>query len=95
MLGKTEPELVYTLLGGVSSAEDVNFRALKEKNGEMLRCYREGNWEDALKALAACRTLDPGLGLDEFFNLYEERIRAFETNPPPADWDGVFEASLK
>ena len=95
VLGRIEPELIYTLLGGVSLAEDSTFRALKEMNGEMLSCYRAGNWEGALKALAACRTLHLGLGLDEFLNLYEERTRAFETNPPPADWNGVFEASFK
>ncbi len=70
-------------------------RALRDGKGVMLSCYRSGNWERALKALAACRILDPALGLDEFFNLYEERVRAFETNPPPADWNGVFEASFK
>ena len=67
-------QLIYALLGSVSLAEDSTFRALKKKNGEMLRCYRSGNWEGALKAYAACRTRDPGLGLGEFFNLYEGRV---------------------
>ena len=36
-----------------------------------------------------------GFGLDYLFDLYDERIRTFEENPPPADWNGVFVLDTK
>ena len=33
--------------------------------------------------------------LDQFYDLYEERIELFKTDPPPQDWDGVFVATSK
>jgi adenylate cyclase len=30
-----------------------------------------------------------------FYSLYEERIAEYKTDPPSADWDGVFVATSK
>ena len=93
--GKTEPERIYGLIGGRELAQDPGYRALLEKVQEMSRCYRARDWDAALQAAMSCRSLDPGLGLDEYFDQYEARIRAFQSEPPPSDWDGVFEAQIK
>ena len=37
----------------------------------------------------------PGFGLAYLFDLYSDRIRVFEENPPPADWNGVFVLETK
>jgi adenylate cyclase len=29
------------------------------------------------------------------YGLYDERIKRYEADPPPADWDGVFVATSK
>ena len=43
--------------------------------------------------LAECRTLDGTL--ETLYDLYAERLDAFEASPPGADWDGVFVATSK
>ena len=48
-----------------------------------------------MEAAEACRGLDPELGLDELYDLYERRIQAFQADPPPPDWGGVFDAESK
>lgn len=93
--GKTRPELVYALLGDAVLARDPPFHALVERNNDMLTRYRARDWAGALEAAAACRRLDPNLGLDELYTLYETRARAFQANPPPSDWGGVFDAEFK
>ena len=44
----------------------------------------------AVKAAASDR-----FRLDVLCDLYESRIRQYEADPPPADWDGVFIATTK
>ena len=59
----------------------------------MLKAYRDQRWRDAMAALEDCRQCDHGpAGL---YDLYAARIAAFEENPPPADWSGVFVAESK
>ena len=43
----------------------------------------------AADAILRCRTLDDGFGLNSLYDLYAARIRVFEQNPPPPDWNGV------
>jgi hypothetical protein len=35
------------------------------------------------RSIERCRTFGNSLGLEHLFDLYCERIRAFEKNPPP------------
>lgn len=93
--GKAEPERVHALLGDADMAADPAFLALTAHMGEVLRRYRARDWEGAEQALAVARTQDQGFHLDEFFQVYEARIAAFRKNSPPADWDGVHEATTK
>ena len=95
VMGKTEPELVYALLGDAALAREPAFAALVERNNDMLARYRARDWTGALEAAAACRGLDPELGLHELYDLYERRIRAFQADPPPPDWGGIFDAEFK
>ena len=93
--GKTQPERIYTLLGDASLARDPAFQVLAVNHQEVLASYRRRDWDGAMRALKTCRTLDSGLGLYEFFQLYEDRILAFQADPPPPDWDCVYEAKTK
>jgi adenylate cyclase len=61
----------------------------------MLACYRRRDFAGAAKLIARCREVDDGFGLVHLFDLYDERIRLFEQNPPPADWNGVFVLETK
>jgi adenylate cyclase len=52
-----------------------------------LALYRSQAWDEALRALNELRS---SCGDCTLFDLYEQRIDTFRTEPPPADWDGVF-----
>jgi adenylate cyclase len=93
--GKSEPELVYTLLGGPDIAEAARFQKLRDLNGLMLTSYRNQNWAGALEAILQCREAGREFGLDEFYNRYVARIRTLLDQPPEADWNGVFVAETK
>ena len=93
--GKTEPELVYTLLGGADVAETARFQKLRDLNALMLTSYRNQNWAGALEAILQCREAGREFGLDEFYDRYVARIRTLLDQPPEADWNGVFVAETK
>jgi adenylate cyclase len=93
--GRNEPDVIHALLDDGALARKPAFAALIETNQAMLDRFRARDWTGALEALAACRNRTIDLGLEEFYEMYETRIRAFQADPPPADWDGVFEAQFK
>ena len=59
----------------------------------MLATYRGQDWQSARRLAAECRALDNGLS--DLYDLYEERIRIYQQDPPAADWDGVYVATSK
>jgi adenylate cyclase len=93
--GKTEPESVYTVLGDARIAADEQFGQLRGDVNEMLARFRRCDFAGASELLVSCRKIGHGFGLEYLFNLYAERIRIFEENPPPADWNGVFVLETK
>lgn len=88
--GKTEPESVYTVLGRADVAASDRFGQLHHDVNEMLAQFRKCDFASAAGTIARCRKISNGFGLDYLFDLYDERIRTFEHDPPPADWNGVF-----
>jgi adenylate cyclase len=93
--GKTQPETVFTVLGRAELGRDANFVELHELTTKMLRYYREQNWTQALNTIEPCRKAAEGFGVTALYQMYAERIEAFRHNPPPADWNGVYEAESK
>jgi len=93
--GKTQPETVFTVLGRAELGRDPNFLELQELTTKMLRYYREQNWTQALDTIAPCRKAAEGFGVGALYHMYAERIEAFRHNPPPPDWNGVYEAESK
>jgi adenylate cyclase len=88
--GKTEPESVYTVLGRADVAGSDRFGQLHHDVDEMLAQFRQRDFAGAASTIARCRKISNGFGLDYLLNLYDERIRTFAKDPPPADWNGVF-----
>jgi adenylate cyclase len=88
--GKTEPESVYTVLGRADVASSDRFGQLHRDVDAMLAQFRQRDFSGAASTIARCRKISNGFGLDYLFDLYDERIRAFEHDPPAADWNGVF-----
>ena len=87
--GKTQAESVYTVLGAAEVADSERFKRLRRSFGAMLACYRQRDFSGAATSITRCREVDDSFGLERLFNLYAERILAFQQNPPPADWNGV------
>jgi adenylate cyclase len=93
--GKTEPEAVYTVLGGEDIAGSDQFSRLQRSFVEMLGCYRQRDFAGAAESITRCREIDNGFGLAHLFDLYATRIHSFEQAPPPPDWNGVFVLDTK
>ena len=93
--GKTQPETVFTVLGRAELNQDSRFQELRELTTRMLRYYREQDWTKALHTIEPCRKAAEGFGVGALYYMYAQRIEAFRHNPPPADWNGVYEAESK
>src|SRR5689334_9922961 len=88
--GKTEPEVIYAFAGREDMALSERFQRLRNLTIEMLACYRNRDWDGALAAIARGRRTDEAKTLQSLYNLYEARIRGFQADPPPPDWNGSF-----
>jgi adenylate cyclase len=93
--GKTEPESVYTVLGRSDVAGSDRFGQLRQNVNDMLTRFRQQDFSGATQAIERCRKFGDGFGLSYLFDIYSERIRVFEENPPPSDWNGVFVLETK
>jgi adenylate cyclase len=88
--GKKEPEVIYAIAGREDTAHSGRFQRLRNLTIEMLACYRTRDWDGALAAIERGRRTDDANALEYLYNLYEGRIRNYQKNPPPADWNGAF-----
>jgi adenylate cyclase len=88
--GKKEPEVIYAIAGREDTAQSGHFQRLRNLTIEMLACYRSRDWEGALAAIERGRKSDDAKALKLLYNLYEARIRGYQQNPPPEDWNGAF-----
>jgi adenylate cyclase len=93
--GKKEPEVVYTIMGRNNVAESGAFQKLHGLTSKMMSRYRSRDWTGALAVIEQGRAADSDRKLSGLFELYIERIQAFQSNPPPDDWDGVYALQTK
>jgi adenylate cyclase len=88
--GKSQPERIYALAGDETVAAEAWFRQLKTEHEAFRNAYLARDWPAARAAIAACKRAG-GARFAALYAFYETRIAAHEADPPPADWDGVFE----
>jgi adenylate cyclase len=93
--GKTEPEVIYAIAGREDVMQSERFQLLRNLTIEMLAAYRSRDWDEALAAIARGRKKDEAKELAKLFDLYEARIRAYQQNPPPDDWNGAHALTSK
>jgi len=93
--GKTEPEVVFTVLGKTSDTQNQTYIDLNKENTKMLLHYRNQEWAKASDSLENCRKIAANLSLETLFDIYRERIDTFKKSPPSADWDGVWTMTTK
>lgn len=89
--GRDEPVDIYEPLGPRDAVDDEARDELKLYR-EAVKLYRARNWELAELQFVNLAKRSPSRRL---YGLYIERIGAFRSNPPHADWDGAFTFSEK
>lgn len=93
--GKTEPEVIYGLLGPEAMIGETRFQDFRKLYSTMLYSYRSRDWTGALEAIELCRSAGHDLGLTVLLDLYRTRILAFRESAPSLDWAGIFVAETK
>ncbi len=93
--GKKEPEVVYSIVGRNDEPNSGRFQRWRELNLSMLSCYRSRDWAGALAAVEQGLAADEENRFKTLYNIYADRIRAFQITPPPDDWDGAYALESK
>ncbi|MEM1377811.1 MAG: adenylate/guanylate cyclase domain-containing protein [Pseudomonadota bacterium] len=95
--GKQDAEHIFGLFGDASLADSVGFQSALSANKAMIDAYRAQNWKAAMSALSKLASIgdEHGLHVHDYLSIYRGRIEAYQKNPPPKNWDGVFEAQTK
>jgi len=93
--GKTEPEVIYTVLGRREVAATSQFEKLYEASVKILERYRRREWDSVMAIIESSRGAADHFEVNGLLELYCERVRTFRENPPPDDWNGVFALQTK
>jgi adenylate cyclase len=93
--GKTQPEVVFAVLGRIEVERDPRCGELRELNAQMLGRFRKQEWDAALSLIDRCRKIAGGFETAGLYDMYMERIETYRADPPGPDWDGVYEAESK
>jgi adenylate cyclase len=90
--GKKQGVRVYEVMAArKGELSDVRRQVLAVYN-EGLEAYKRRDWSTAIAAFTRALSIDKTDGPSQ---LYLERAEEFLKNPPPADWDGVYEMKTK
>ena len=91
VVGKRRPIRIFEVMAmaGEMEAEALELRALFEQG---LDTYRRRHFSGAHDLFLAALDIDPDDGPS---GVFAERCQVFKNDPPPSDWDGVFEMKSK
>ena len=95
VVGRDHVETVHVLLGDEAVRASPEFTVFEKAHLAVIAVYLAQNWELAGELNDANEQAAGAFGLTKLVMLYRDRIAAFTANPPPAGWDGVYEASSK
>ncbi len=84
--GKTEPVAIFEPVGAATDVDDATNEELRTYS-EALAAYREQDWVYAAALFENLKQRTEHV----LYNVYLDRIARFREEPPPEDWDGVFE----
>ena len=93
--GKTQPESVYAIVGWKEIEATEDFQLMRTRLAELLERFRGRDWEGALRLIERRRQSNEARSLGPLFDVYEDRILAFRSNPPPDDWNGAYQLLTK
>jgi adenylate cyclase len=94
VVGKQEPETIYTVIGRQDLATSPEFAALLASHRGILEQYRAGDWQGALGLILDGRDLAQRFDLVNLYGVYVDRIRKIMISPPE-HWDGIYIADSK
>ncbi len=92
--GKLQAERIFTILPDPASNGGYDLERLQKQQAAMLETYRERRWGTALRFLEQCRALAPDAA-GPYYDTLAARIESYRETPPPANWDGSFDADSK
>jgi adenylate cyclase len=93
--GKTEPERIYALIGGIEDAKRPEYSALVDRQSEFLVFYRTGCFAEALGAIDGCIAAAAAMGWKQsYYEMMRARIDSL-IDDPPHEWNGVYVAKEK
>ena len=90
--GKDEPVRVYEIVAEMANVKQ-NISQAGHLYEEGLRFYLMRNWKVAIQKLQESERVKGSK--DKAVRLLVERCQAYEKNPPPESWDGVFTRTHK
>ena len=80
----------YCVVESIPLTEISQTEAYTTWHQDLLKAYRRCDWDECVRCLNLLSGKFSG-ELDTFYNELRDRIRIFLRNPPPDNWDGVFE----
>ena len=92
VVGKRKGVRVYELLGERDGGQSRFGKDFHDTYEAAMSAFRERNWTLAASLFGRCLELKPS---DIPSTIHESRAQGFAMNPPPAEWDGVFELASK
>ena len=89
--GKYKPVKIYEVMGKAGKISE-NTEKLREVFGQGLAYYRKREWDQAIGQFQHALHVVPS---DVPSQLYVDRCAMYKQDPPPDNWDGVFEMHTK
>ncbi len=89
--GKREPVKIYDVMG-IDGELPVGLKNARTTFVRGIRCYKAREWDRALQEFQQVLEALPD---DTPSQVYVDRCRIYKQNPPPENWDGVFEMTTK
>lgn len=86
--GKEECHFIYELLSDDKNKLSFNIDAYNMLFMQAYAEYRKQNWQSAIKYFNECKNIYPTNHLAQIFI---DRCHYFITNPPPKNWDGIWD----
>lgn len=93
--GKKDGVNIFTVFYNPKNEVDkVKWGVAKEHHELMLDCYRQQKWATAIKLVNDLKGEFNGQ-MDDYYDIWLERIEEMKNANLPEDWDGVFRATSK
>jgi adenylate cyclase len=93
--GKKDGVNIFTVFFNPDTeVKKVSWAQAKEQHNEMLALYRAQKWDKAIDLVNELKGQFDG-GMDQYYDLWLERIEEMRGAGLPKDWDGVFRATSK